>query len=439
MLKESVSILKVPEILLPCNKVNMNKWATIACDQYTSNQSYWNQVESEVGENPSTLKITFPEYYLGKIDEINKIQDIHHEMGKYLEENLFVSHRGMILVEREIDHGTRYGLLTTIDLEDYDYTRTSTSWIRATEGTVAERIPPRIKIREGASLEVPHILVLIDDDQKKLIEPLVAVKDTLPILYDFDLMMHSGHVRGYSLADPKIENQILSVIAEAQTDASIKQKYGSVNERSRIIFAIGDGNHSLATAKAIWEKHKQEWGMDHPARYAMVEIENLHDSALLFEPIHRVIFNKDNSVVKQLEHQYGNDIEIVAFADQESLFKDIDATPDGIQSFGILEDGKAFKATYLNPPSGLCVGSVQQFLDTWKAKGGFEEIDYIHGADDVIHISQSGNNAGFYLPPVQKNGFFQSIIKDGALPRKTFSMGEAHEKRFYIECRRILK
>lgn len=179
--------------------------------------------------------------------------------------------------------------------------------------------------------------------------------------------------------------------------------------------------------------------MDHPARYAMVEIENLHDSALLFEPIHRVIFNKDNSVVKQLEHQYGNDIEIVAFADQESLFKDIDATPDGIQSFGILEDGKAFKATYLNPPSGLCVGSVQQFLDTWKAKGGFEEIDYIHGADDVIHISQSGNNAGFYLPPVQKNGFFQSIIKDGALPRKTFSMGEAHEKRFYIECRRILK
>jgi hypothetical protein len=439
MLKESVSILKVPEILLPCNKVDMKKWATIACDQFTSNQSYWDQVASEVGDHPSTLKITFPEFYLGKIDEARKIQDIHHEMGKYLEENLFVLHHGMILVEREIDHGTRYGLLTAIDLEDYDYTRTSTSWIRATEGTVAERIPPRIKIREGAPLEIPHILVLIDDDQKKLIEPLISIKDTLPVLYDFDLMMNSGHVRGYSLADPKIENQILSVVAEAQSDNSIERKYGSVNDHSRIIFAIGDGNHSLATAKAIWENHKQEWGMDHPARYAMVEIENLHDSALLFEPIHRVIFNKKNSVVKQLEHQYGNDIEIVTHVDHESLFKDIDATPEGIQSFGILENGKAYKATFLNPPSGLCVGSVQQFLDTWKAKGGFEEIDYIHGTDDVINIAQSENNASFYLPPVQKNGFFQSIIKDGALPRKTFSMGEAHEKRFYIECRRILK
>jgi len=257
MLKESVSILKVPEILLPCNKVDMKKWATIACDQFTSNQSYWDQVASEVGDHPSTLKITFPEFYLGKIDEARKIQDIHHEMGKYLEENLFVLHHGMILVEREIDHGTRYGLLTAIDLEDYDYTRTSTSWIRATEGTVAERIPPRIKIREGAPLEIPHILVLIDDDQKKLIEPLISIKDTLPVLYDFDLMMNSGHVRGYSLADPKIENQILSVVAEAQSDNSIERKYGSVNDHSRIIFAIGDGNHSLATAKAIWENHKQ--------------------------------------------------------------------------------------------------------------------------------------------------------------------------------------
>ncbi len=439
MLKESVSILKVPEILLPCNKVNMKKWATIACDQFTSNKSYWDQVESEVGSDPSTLKITFPECYLGKIDETGKIQDIHREMKKYLEENLLVLHRGMILIERKIDHGIRYGLLAAIDLEDYDYTRTSTSWIRATEGTVAERIPPRIKIREDAPLEIPHILVLIDDDQRKLIEPIVAIKDSLPILYDFDLMMNSGHVRGYSLADPKIENQILSVIAEAQTDAAIEKKYGDVNERSRIIFAIGDGNHSLATAKAIWEKHKQEWGMDHPARYALVEIENLHDTALFFEPIHRVIFNKKNSVISQLEHQYGNEIEITAFSDHEALFKEIDATPDGIQSFGILEDGKVFKVTYRNAPSGLCVGSVQQFLDSWKSKGGFEEIDYIHGIDDVVQIAKSGNHAGFYLPPVQKNGFFQSIIKDGALPRKTFSMGEAHEKRFYVECRRILK
>lgn len=439
MSNQPVSILGIPEILLPNKNIDPKKWATIACDQYTSNKAYWDQVESEVGNQPSTLKITFPEFYLGKIDEAKKVSEIQNEMKKYLDEGLFTTHKGMILVERQIDNGIRHGLLATIDLEDYDYTRTSTSWIRATEGTVAERIPPRMKIREGALLEIPHVLVLIDDDQKKLIEPLIAIKDTLPVLYDFDLMMNSGHVRGYSLAYPTIEKQIFEVIARSQSDEAITRKYGPLSNRNRILFAIGDGNHSLATAKAIWEKHKQEWGMDHPARYAMVELENLHDPAMQFEPIHRVIFGRKQAAVSQLKKKFGNEIEIKPFDAIESLFTEINATPDGVQAFGILENGKAYQAVFKDAPSALCVGSVQQFLDEWKAKGGFQGIDYIHGTKDLIDSSKGENNTGFYLPPVQKNGFFQGIIKDGTLPRKTFSMGEAHEKRFYIECRRILK
>ncbi len=432
------NILKSPDILLPAKKVDQHKWATIACDQYTSNKAYWESVESIVGDAPSTLKITFPEFYLGKIDETQKIKDIQQTMEQYLEDDVFVAHHGMILVERKIDNGYRYGLMATIDLEDYDYSRTSTSWIRATEGTVAERIPPRMRIREGAPLEVPHILVLIDDDQKKLIEPLIAIKDTLPVLYDIELMENSGHVRGYSLADPKIEKQIMDVIAAGQTDEEIARKYGVVNDHTSIQFVIGDGNHSLATAKAIWEKYKGEWGMDHPARYAMVEIENLHDPIMAFEPIHRVLFNEKLSLLDMLKNRFGSQIAIKEIDTAENMFAEIEATPLGEQSFGILEDGKNFKVTFIECPAALCVGSVQQFLDQCKEKADFEEIDYIHGKEDLINTAAEKGNAGIYLPPVQKGGFFQGIIQDGVLPRKTFSMGEAHEKRFYVESRRIL-
>ncbi|HNY93885.1 MAG TPA: DUF1015 domain-containing protein [Flexilinea sp.] len=432
------TIISSPEILLPNKNVDLTKWATIACDQFTSNKAYWDEVESIVGDSPSTLKITFPEYYLGKIDEAKKIQEIQDTMYRYLRDNLFVTHNGMILVERQIHNGLRYGLLTTIDLEEYDYNRTSTSWIRATEGTVAERIPPRVRIREGAPLEVPHILVLIDDDQKRLIEPLIAQKESLPVLYDFDLMLNSGHVKGYSLANPELEQNIMDVIAKCQSNEEITRKYGPVSEKNRILFAIGDGNHSLATAKAIWEKHKSEWGMNHPARYALVEIENLHDPVLEFEPIHRALFHETKSLISLLGDYFQDSMDVTEMKSMEQLFADIDHTPDGVQAFGVLESGKYYKVVLNRCSSALCVGSVQQFLDRCKSDHGFEEIDYIHGKEDLIHISSLEGNAGIYLPPVQKNGFFQSIINDGALPRKTFSMGEAHEKRFYIECRRIL-
>lgn len=438
MPKKDVTIIKTPRMLIPNKSVDMEKWAVIACDQYTSNKAYWDKVEALVGDAPSTRKITFPEYYLGKIDEAKKIADIQAEERKYLAEGIFDVHPGMILVERHIDNGIRWGLMLTIDLEDYDYTKTSKSWIRATEGTVAERIPPRVKIREGAPLEVPHILVLVDDNEKKLIEPLIARRDEMKKVYDFDLMMGSGHITGYSLAEPEFEKHVYDVIAELQSDETITKKYGPACDQNRILFAIGDGNHSLATAKTIWEAHKAEWGMDHPARYALVEIENLHDPAQQFEPIHRVIFGAKDPAVKLFEKECGDKIRIEAAADPQAMVQAINATPEGTQAFGIIENGKAWTAVFNEAPSVICVGSIQQILDKWKDEGLYEKIDYIHGAQDLIDVSAEEKGVGFYLPPVSKNGFFQGIIHDGALPRKTFSMGEAHEKRFYIEAQQIL-
>ena len=271
-------------------------------------------------------------------------------------------------------------------------------------------------------------------NEKKLIEPLIAQKDRMKKVYDFDLMMGSGHITGYSLAEPEFEKHVYDVIAELQSDETITKKYGPACDKNRILFAIGDGNHSLATAKTIWEAHKAEWGMDHPARYALVEIENLHDPAQQFEPIHRAIFGTKESAVTMFEKELGEKIKIVAVADADAMVKAVNATPDGTQAFGILENGKAFVATFIKAPSVICVGSIQQLLDKFLAEGKYEKIDYIHGAQDLI----GQNVSGFYLPPVSKNGFFQGIIHDGALPRKTFSMGEAHEKRFYIEAQQVL-
>lgn len=437
-MKKDRFIVQAPEICLPNASIDLSKWAVIACDQYTSNEAYWNRVKETVGDAPSTLHLICPECYLGKIDETERAASIQSTMDDYLANGGFTCHRGFILVERQLTHATRYGLMAAIDLEAYDYHCTSTSWIRATEGTVAERIPPRMKIREGAMLELPHVLVLMDDREKLLIEKLVAMKDSLPVLYDFELMENSGHLRGYSLADAEIEAFILDTIASMQSDETLEKKYGPLTERKRILFAIGDGNHSLATAKEVWEKHKAEWGPDHPARYALVELENLHDDAQEFEPIHRIVLDKRASLLSAFENAFGADLAVESFESASALFADIDRTENGVQSFGLIEDGTFTRVTFLKPRSALCVGSVQQFLDALKAEGGFGDIDYLHGTEELIELSGDAKNAGIYLPPVQKSGFFEGIISDGALPRKTFSMGEAQEKRFYLEARRIL-
>ncbi len=287
-----------PEVYLPKPGVDLHKWATIAVDQFTSQPEYWEQVEQIVGAAPSTFRITLPEIYLEKPGEAERIESIQKTMREYLEAGLLQPREGLIYVERTVAGKTRKGLMLCLDLERYDFNKGSTSLIRATEGTIVERLPPRIKIREGAPLELPHILVLIDDPEQTVIEPIAAAKESLEKLYDFDLMLESGHLTGYAVKD---EAQVVAALRNLAQPEVFAAKYGVSADLPVLLFAMGDGNHSLATAKAIWEKNKLTVGMEHPSRYALVEIENVHDEALEFEPIHRVLFGLKTDIYAALE------------------------------------------------------------------------------------------------------------------------------------------
>ena len=281
---------QIPRLLLPKPGVDLQKWAVIACDQFTSEPEYWGEVARLVSDTPSTYHITLPEVYLDTPEEEARVRSIRDTMQDYLARDLFVEYEGLMLVERTVAGKTRHGLMLALDLEHYDYNKGSTSLIRATEGTILERIPPRVRIRSGAPLELPHILVLIDDPEQTVIEPLVAGRQRLRKLYDFDLMLGSGHLAGYFADDPALQQQVSAALARLADPAGFAHKYG-LESKPVLLFAMGDGNHSLATAKAIWERIKGQVGMDHPARYALVEIENIHDTGLEFEPIHRVLFD----------------------------------------------------------------------------------------------------------------------------------------------------
>ncbi len=265
-----------PDILLPREVIDLNKWAVIACDQFTSQPEYWRGVEAHVGSHPSTLNLILPEVYLCDSDNTEIIRKTQEAMCSYLKGNLFREVNGMVLVERTFGGRTRRGIMLALDLDQYDYTKTSQSLVRATEGTIIERLPPRVRIREGAVLELPHILVLIDDPHETVIEPIVEVKDGLEKLYDFDLMLGSGHLTGFAV-DGALEEQIIASLMKLADPDVFQQKYGLKEKKATLLFAMGDGNHSLATAKAVWEKMKAadpHIDPDHPARYALVEIEN---------------------------------------------------------------------------------------------------------------------------------------------------------------------
>src|SRR4030066_1869481 len=280
--------IQVPHIFLPRPGVDLNKWAVIACDQFTSQPEYWNSVEETIGNAPSTLNLIFPEVYLDKPGADERIQRIQQTMRDYLSEGLLESHDGMLYVERQVGGRLRKGLVLALDLEHYDYNKGSRSLIRATEGTIIERLPPRMRIREGARLELPHILVLIDDPLGTVIESVGKSKAHLKKLYDFELMAGSGHLNGYLVNDPSIESGVVRALEQMANPLTFTTKYDIERDRSVLLFAMGDGNHSLATAKSIWEKKKNQVGMNHPSRYALVEIENVHDKGLEFSPIHRV-------------------------------------------------------------------------------------------------------------------------------------------------------
>jgi hypothetical protein len=343
----------------------------------------------------------------------------------------------MVYVERAVDGRTRKGIVLALDLEAYDYNKGSSSLIRATEGTIVDRLPPRIKIREGATIELPHILVLIDDPNRTVIEPVGAAKSTLEKLYDFDLMFDSGHLAGYAV-DQVFEDQIVEALRGLAQPETFAAKYGTDMSQPVLLFAMGDGNHSLATAKAIWEKIKPQVGMDHPARHALVEIENVHDDGLEFEPIHRVLFGLKKDLFAELEKAFGANFNYRPVATAEEMVKAVDSAQGPSQLIGVVGGGKQSGVIEIaNPSSNLPVGTLQSFLDVFLKEGGAEKIDYVHGEDVTVKLGSQPGNAGFYLPGMSKSDLFKTVILDGALPRKTFSMGEAREKRFYMEARKI--
>ena len=406
------------DILLP-KDVDMTKWAVVACDQFTSQPEYWQAVEDTVGNAPSTLRLILPEAKLNDPDVEQSIADINSTMEQYLESGVFQTLSDSLLyMERtQSDGKIRHGLIGMIDLEQYDFTPGSGALIRATEGTVLSRIPPRVRVREHAPIELPHVMLLIDDPDRTVIAPLTAASDEMEKVYDFELQQGGGHLRGWKLTDIQM-NGVAAALEGLCTDAEMQKKYG-LSGAAPLLFAVGDGNHSLATAKQCYENLKKvipesQWGTL-PARYALVEVVNNHDHALQFEPIHRVLFGvQPDQVLEAFKSFYPEAYEgrgeghVIAYTCAEHT--------------GFL--------TVPNPKVQLAVGTLQTFLDAYVQ-------DYIHGDDVTDELGGKAGNIGFKLPAMGKEQLFKTVMTDGVLPRKTFSMGHAQDKRYYVEARRI--
>ena len=429
--------IQVPDIYLPRRNVDLRKWAVIACDQYTSQPEYWQKVEQMVGDAPSTLNMIFPEVYLEKPGADERIRRIQQTMLDYLSSGLLTPFAGMVYVERQVAGKLRKGLVMALDLEQYDYSKGSRTLIRATEGTIVERLPPRMRIREGAKLELPHILVLIDDPQRTVIEPVGKSKAQLNELYDFELMQGSGHLNGYLVNNPTIESTVIMALEQLADAKTFATKYGVGEDQPVLLFAMGDGNHSLATAKAIWDKNKIRVGMNHPSRYALVEIENIHDEGLEFAPIHRVIFGIKRDIFGAMQGYYRSGYSFTPCKDPSEVINRVKQSSVASQILGVISPNGYGAIEIVNPSSNLPVGTLQVFLDTFLKNGGAEKIDYVHGEEVVFYLGLQPGNVAFLLPCMDKSDLFKTVILDGALPRKTFSMGEAFEKRFYMECRGI--
>ena len=408
-------IFTAADILLPdFNVTDAAKWSVIACDQFTGDPSYWENAAALVGAAPSTLSLILPEVYLEDADVEERICAIRANMEQYLENGVLRTYEdAMIYVERMQGNGVlRAGVIGKIDLEAYDYNKGSVSPVRATEATVLERIPPRMRVREKAELELPHIMILIDDPQDTAIGSCTAAKSAMQKLYSTELMSGGGSVDGYLMgeAEQAAFQSALSALLERE-------------ENRELQFAMGDGNHSLATAKACYEALKQANPdvdlSDHPARYALVEIVNLHSDALQFEAIHRIIENTDTAKLMDVLTQE------LALSETESE-----------QPVTVVQNGTR-KTLYIHKPSSnLAVGSLQNVLDAFLAENA-GKIDYIHGEETVERLAAKDGSIGFLLPDLHKSLLFPSVQKDGVLPRKTFSMGHAEDKRYYMECRRI--
>ena len=440
---ESIAIGR-PDILLPKAGTDLSKWAVIACDQFTSEPEYWKKVIELVKDAPSTFNLIYPEVYLGEKDPDSRIASIRYHMNLYLQEGLLEQKQGFVYVERQTGQQTRKGLMVCIDLDQYDFHKGSSSLVRATEGTILNRIPPRVKIREGAPLEVPHIMVLIDDPENTVIGPLTQYKNRLESLYDIELMMDSGHLAGYRVNESEVENGIIQSLQVLAAPEAFEKKYDLRPQTPVLLFAMGDGNHSLATAKSIWEKTKEKTQdktaiLDSPLRYALVELVNLHDEALNFEPIHRALFELANGkdVLEEMKAFYPGQSLFVPVSSADEMMAAVDAQQGSPHKIGVITPSGFGVVEIINPDSNLPVGTLQNFCDVFLEEGGAKEIDYIHGSDTIIQLGKKADSMGFYLPAMNKHDLFKTVILDGATPRKTFSLGEAWEKRFYMEARKL--
>lgn len=433
----------VPEILLPKN-IDIKSWSVIACDQYTQDLDYWKKAEKNAAGKPSTLNLILPEVYLNSPDKKERIAKIRNSMNEYLDSSngVFDSAREcMVYIERKTAFGrTRKGLVAQIDLETYEWKPFSTANIRATEATIVERIPPRMEIRKGAPLELPHIMLLVNDKEDLLVGKTGSVVKAKKPLYDGEIMCNGGSITGWAV---ETENEIAGV---TEAVSKIAEKNRSA-DGSTFLFAVGDGNHSLATAKAVWDEYKNELIKNNASdeeikncrvRYALVEIVNIYDEGLTFEPIHRVIFNiKANELIKYLAEKLGGEArETADKAELENAVKNSKAD----FGFSFNENGKQKYVLLSTKITELAVARLQPeidaFLKSEKSAAG-AEIDYIHGTEEVLKLGEKADAVGILLPPIMKDSFFETISGRGPLPRKSFSMGEADEKRFYLECRKL--
>ncbi len=388
------------DILLP--RDNFEKWSVIACDQFTSEKEYWDEVENFVGDCESTLRITLPEIYLEDGNTEERISNVNENMKKYLENDVFLEYKNkMIYIERTQSNGiVRHGVLGKIALADYDYHKGSNAAIRSTEETVIERIPPRVNIRKDAVLELPHVLMLAQDPERKIIEPLSLKTDSMQCVYDFELMQGGGHIKGWLLSDEDAKN-----IGNAFTELG--------NKNGGMMFAVGDGNHSLASAKECSIINPED-----AAKFALVEVVNIYDDAIDFEPIYRVLFGVEpKKVIEDMKVALG-----------------ISDSGDAQKFLCVYKNGE--DVVSVNPTAKLPVGTLQQWLDKYIAENRIK-IDYVHGTNSVKKICNEEGRIGFIFEGMKKEELFDAVLKDGSLPRKTFSMGHAADKRYYLEARRI--
>ena len=402
-----IKTVKAPHILLPKKGTDWNKYAVIACDQYTSNLEYWDSLKAEIGDKTSTFNMIYPEAYLETTDNDKYIEGINKNISNYLKNNELVDiGECFILVERVTSYGIRrLGLVLAVDLEDYSYEKGTKALIRASEATIVERIPPRLKIRKDAEIELPHILVLFDDPQKEIVETLYAQRDKLEKVYDFELNKDGGHIRGY-----KVSNV-----------SEVIKKFDELYHRNNngLLFIVGDGNHSLATAKAHWDNVKkslsEEERLSHPARFALVEANNLYDEGIIFEPIHRVLFNVDKDFEKELKAHVDGDY--ISF------------------TYSRFAGKNALKMPANAPMAYL---QVQTYLDEYLSKHKDVKIDFIHDEDELISVADKNpNSVAIAMPALTKEDLFDYLANGRVLPRKSFSMGHANEKRYYLEAKKI--